>query len=245
MHITDKEKKAIYEAMKQIRENQGTKTKLDETVMNFRDNFGQKPPGARRQAQMQADRADRPSVLNSFLNRTMDRGQDLLQKGTDAVGRITGTGKYVLPDMHGRRRSPIVDELEAIVKNPGRTIRRLTGNETPSEYILRKNAQPYPGRQVIMGEQQSRPQSAPMSTPDGSFNLGAELASRSRTAQKPPGARRSSDMSNRRLERKPSSENQFSLAPPIRFDIYGNRIRQFKKKELLGPIQYSTKTKVR
>ena len=79
------------------------------------------------------------------------------------------------------------------------------------ERIQRINAQPYPGRQVIMGEQQSRPQSAPMSTPDGSFNLGAELASRSRTAQKPPGVRRSSDMSNRRLETKPSSENQFSL----------------------------------
>ena len=136
----------------------GTKTKLSEI-------HGQPPPGARRLAQMQADRADRPSVLNSFLNRTMDRGQDLLQRGTNALQNITGTGRYALPDMYGRRRSPIVDELKAIADDPGRAFRRITGNETPMERIQRINAQPYPGRQVIMGEQQSRPQSAPMSTP--------------------------------------------------------------------------------
>jgi hypothetical protein len=122
----------------------GTKIKLGEI-------HGQPPPGARRQAQMRADRADRPSVLGSFLDRTIDRGQDLVQRGTDALGRITGTGKYVLPDMYGRRGSPIVDELKAIAKNPGRAIRRITGNETPMERIQRINAQPYPGK-VIMGD---------------------------------------------------------------------------------------------
>ena len=226
MHITDKEKKAIYEAMKQIRENRrlqeqaGTKIKIDEI-------HGQAPPGARRQAQMRADRADRPSVLNTILNRTIDRGQDFLQTGTDAVGsvfnRVTG-------------RTP-----EARLRRINSRIERI-GSELDDI-----NDRMGPGQQKVMGEQQSSTQSAPRSTPDG-FDLGAELASRSRTAQKPPGVRRSSDTSNRRLERNPSSELQFSLAPPIRFNIYGNRIRQFRQidksdKELLGPKQYSTKTK--
>lgn len=226
MHITDKEKKAIYEAIKQIRENRRLQ-ELDETVMNFRDNFGQKPPGARRQAQMQADR---PSVLNSLLNRTIDRGQDFLQTGTNAVGsvfnRVTGRTPEARLRRINSRIEKIGSELDDINNRMG------------------------PGQQKVMGEQQSRPQSAPRSTPAGSFDLGAELASRSRTAQKPPGVRRSSDMSNRRLEREPSSDLQFSLAPPIRFDIYGNRIRQYNKsdKELLGPNQNSirsTKTKRR